>query len=230
MGMDYLAYQLGSTLGLVIGGFLLLGIFSAITSTFRGHWSAQRMVLRGHKISFEPHPAGEPVNSYVLSDQAEALVRGDPKFAIVIGRPAGLINFLREGIGLARRLEFVLGKENAAFRLDSFTTNIQVLVKVRALDSIAVSWVRPNILKLILINLLLGVPTGIGLLFTLPITIYWWVTQREVRVELSSFGKAELIFFISPPFLERLTGRPVLAITQEDTSRLVQIFRVIKDS
>ena len=224
--MDDLAFMIGSGLGLLIGGFLLLGVLGAISSLFTGRWFAQRLVLRGHRIAFEPHRQGEPVNGYALSDQMEALMQGDPRFAIVIGRPAGLINFLREGIGLARRLEFVLGKENAAFRLDSFTTNIQVLVKVRALDSIAVSWVRPNILKLILINLLLGLPTGVGLLITLPATIYWWVTQREVRVQLSD----DLAFHISPPFLERLTGRPVLAITQEDTSRLVQIFRVIKDS
>lgn len=229
--MDYLFYQLSSTLGVLVGAVVLMAALSAIGSMFKvGHWSGHRLVLRGHRIGFEPHPAGAQVNGYELSEQAEDLMRGDPKFAIVIGRPAGLINFLREGIGLARRFEFVLGKDNAIFRIDSFTTNVQMLCKLEGLTAMNVAWVRPNILKLILVNLVFGLTTGVGLLITLPVTIYWWITQREVRVTLMAHGEIQLLFFISPPFLERLTGRPVLAITQEDTSRLVQIFRVIKDS
>lgn len=233
--MGFLMYQLGETLTLAIGGLVTLIVFGSIYARFSGSWTTQKLVLRGHRIAFDPLAPHSPVNGFQLSDQVEALLQGDPKFAVIIGRPAGLINFMREGVGLARRFEFVLSKEHVVIRRDSFTTNYQHLSKLEGLSAVSVAWVRPNALKLLIIACLAAIPLSVvggilGLLLTLGAAAYWWYTQRVVRVDLMQAGESEVSFEIHPPLMERLFGREVLSVSQDDTSRLVQIFRVLKSS
>lgn len=239
MGLELLAL-LGS------GGMVLAAIVIVIllVNHFRnsGSWINRKLVMRGYYVAFEPIADGAPVGGYSLSETMTGLMQGDAKFAIVIGRPAGLLNFLREGMGLSRRLEFVLGKSQVAVRYASFTTQSLQCAKLKGLNTIQVDRQKPNPLGLILPFLLIAGIFGmvaalaeseglatIGVLLAALICITYYLTQRVTRFTFSESGQPEVRFEVYPPILERLAGREAPELPLEDADRVVQIFRVLKD-
>jgi hypothetical protein len=208
-------------------------------------WATQKLVLRAHHISFEPLPPNSEVGGIPLSDTARDLSQGEPLFAVVIGRPAGLINFLREGVGLSRRFEFVFSRNQAMTRYASFTTHALHCARLEGLNSIEVSRKRPNPLMLFgpfllifaIVYAISAVMTGgddsdgitAGFVALAGCALYYF-TQRVTRVSLREAGNPEICFEIFPPILERLFGRSAPELPLEDANRIVQIFRVLKGS
>jgi hypothetical protein len=219
---------------LFFGGGLINALFG---------WSVYRLVLRGYRIGFEPIDENEPINSDTLSGHLRELLLDDPKFAVIIGRPAGLFNFLREFIGLGRRFEFVLSRNQATTRYGSLTSQSLKLSKLGALGAITVDRSKRNPLLLFLqwavLNALISRPSPlndfnpgggavlIGLFLTVWFIGYYILTTVT---EISLIGdKATIKFIIFPPLLERLSGHSGLDMPLADANRLAQIFRVLKD-
>jgi hypothetical protein len=231
----------------LIGVFVMAGAAFSIlrATTGQGTWLTQKLVLRGHHISFEPLPEGGGANGFALSTIAIDLFRGEPAFAVLIGRPAGLINFLREGVGLSRRFEFVLSQKQAVSRFASFTTHSVHCAKLEGLNSVDVTRRRPNPIALIgpfavafiavsfLSFLMTGgddsdLITGGFLAFT-GCALYY-LTQRMTQITFREAGNPEIRFQVYPPILERIFGRPSPELPLEDANRIIQIFRVLKDA
>ncbi len=210
-----------------------------------GSWTTQKLVLRAHRVSFEPMQSTSEVNGIPLSDTSKDLSQGEPVFAVIVGRPAGLINFLREGVGLSRRFEFLFSRNQAMTRFASFTSHSVHCARLEGLNSIEVSRSRPNPLTLfgpfflifVIVYVISAAMTGgddsdgltAGFLAFAGCALYYF-TQRVTRVSLREAGNPEIRFDIYPPILERIFGRAAPEMPLEDANRLVQIFRVLRGS
>lgn len=235
--MGWALYQLGPTalLGLVI---TLLAV-SSISKRFGSH----KLVLRGYRIDFEPMAEGSDINGLTLSQPVQDLLQGDAKYGVIIGRPAGLINYMREGMGLSRRFEFAISKRQTALRMASFTSHALQCSKLDGLNSITVAQKRLNplilfiqflvtaaIANFIWISLMGG--GDISELLTLLIFagfVYYFVICKVTFVAFSEGGAETMKFAIYPAFLERIFGGGGLDMPLDDANRLVQIFRVLKE-
>jgi hypothetical protein len=225
----------------VTGFIILLILISLVSNRF---WMTQKLVLRGHYIGFAPLADGAEVNGFARSPEIVGLTAGEPVYAVIIGRPAGLINFLREGIGLARRFEFVLSKGQVITRYNSLTRQDVQCAKLSGLEALHIKRQGPNPLSVLMVllvssfifggifALLIGNSEGIvgGLWLGVPAALLYYWTQRVMVIEFKDPGKAAVQFHVYPPLLERLSGRPAIELPLEDGYRLIQIFRVLKDA
>ncbi|MBU6268129.1 MAG: hypothetical protein KGN34_11355 [Sphingomonadales bacterium] len=106
-------------------------------------WGQQKIVVRDYYVSFEPLGTDDQSAGIDLSQPVAELSLEDPIYAVITGRPAGLINFLREFVGLSRRFEFVLSKSQVIVRLGSLSVQELSLSKLRGLNTITVGLIRP---------------------------------------------------------------------------------------
>lgn len=106
-------------------------------------WFTRKIVVRDHYISFEPLAGSGLRGGLDLSAPVSELTSGEPLYVAILGRPAGLIAFIREHLGIGRRFEFVLSKNQALMRLGSPSVQALTLSKLRGLNSITVGVVRP---------------------------------------------------------------------------------------
>jgi hypothetical protein len=237
MGLGWSLFQLGPVA--LIGLIVTMMAVSAISRRFVSY----KLVLRAFRIGFEPMSEGSDVNGHALSQPIVDLLQGEAKYAVIIGRPAGLINFLREGIGLSRRFEFALSKRQAVLRMASLTSHALQCSKLEGLNSTTVSQQRLNPLilfvqYLITVSILSFLWISITydesglLMFSFLVFcafLYYYIICKVTVISFSEGGDEAMKFAIYPAFLERLTGREGLDMPLEDANRLVQIFRVLKD-
>ncbi len=223
----------------IIGFFVILGVFSAV----RQRLTPNRLVLRSYRIDFGPQHAASDVNGHALSDVATGLLGDEPVFAAIIGRPAGLTNFIREGMGLSKRFEFALTDRQAILRMGSLSSHELQCSKLKGLNSAMVAQRRLHPLILFVqflivtavINyafiMLFGESAGIGLslLIFLGFVVYWFICKVTV-IEFFEGGQKHIAFTIYPAMLERITGQTGLDMPQYDANRLVQLFNSLKDS
>jgi hypothetical protein len=237
MGGFYSLMAMGPQL---LVGLLVLGLFSSAVGR---RIFAHKLVLRAYRISFEPLPEGSDVNGHPLSQPVLDLRTGEAIYAAIIGRPAGLINFLREGFGLGRRFEFALCKRQAIVRMGSLTMHSLQCTKLSSLGTCTVGQQRTNPLVLLfqfmvaavvinglaagMMNVYEGYPLFTFLVFC-GFVYYWFITKITV-IALSEAGDNVVKFANYPAFLERITGQGGLDMPLEDANRLAQIFRVLKD-
>lgn len=106
-------------------------------------WTNRKVVVKDYFISFEPLDQENGAHDIDLSQPIAKIAEGDPIYVVITGRPAGLINFIREHIGLSRRFEFVLSKTQAVVRLGSMSLQVQSVSKLKGLNTIAVGLRRP---------------------------------------------------------------------------------------
>lgn len=222
---------------------VLIGLFfgSRIVSTLTG-WKSYRIVLRGHAIGFDAVSDDTPVGSDYLSEPVRTVLGDDPRFAVLIGRPAGFINFVREMIGIPRRFEFVLASRQAVIRHGSVTHQSIKLAKLSSLGSVDVQRDKRNPLFLLLVWMVLTAffstpspmngynPGGAAMFFSLLLAVFligYYVLTTVTEISLT--GEDKIRFSIYPPLLERLSGRNLPDVTLADTVQIVQIFRILKD-
>lgn len=233
-------------------GFLILPIYlgfalfvlAGLSSLLGGRFLAYKLVLRGFRIAFEPAPATTEVSGLTLSEPVGNLLSGEPVYAAIVGRPAGLINFLREGIGLSRRFEFALSKRQAAVRWASFSSHSLQCAKLSGISALEVTQRRLNPLLLLLQFALITIPLNTAVadtagaydgypLLTFLIFCgfaYYYFVCRITLFSFTEAGESVVKFAVYPALLERLTGRTGLDMPLDDANRLVQIFRVLKDA
>lgn len=106
-------------------------------------WFTRKIVVRDHYISFEPLTGSGLRGGLDLSGPVSELTSGEPLYVAILGRPAGLIAFIREHLGIGRRFEFVLSKNQALMRLGSPSVQALTLSKLKGLNSVTVGVVRP---------------------------------------------------------------------------------------
>ena len=235
--MGWALYQLGPMA--LIGVVVVLLAVSSISNRFGAH----KLVLRGYRIDFEPMAEGSDVNGLTLSQPIQDLLQGDAKYAVIIGRPAGIINYMRESIGLSRRFEFAFSKRQTALRMASFTSHELQCSKLDGLNSITVAQKRLNPLIMFVQFLVTAAIANfiwmtlfgggdISSLLTLLIFgsfVYYYIICKVTFVAFSESGNEAMKFAIYPAFLERIFGGGGLDMPLDDANRLVQIFRVLKE-
>lgn len=222
---------------------VLVALFfgGAILNSLTG-WSAYRIVLRGYAIGFDPVADDGPIGQDHLSEPVRAVLGDEPKFAVIVGRPAGMINFVREMIGIPRRFEFALSSRQAVIRFGSVTHHSLKLTKLTGLEAIEVQRDKRNPLFLLLVWFVLTSlfttpspmngydPGGGAFVFSILIAAFlvgYYILTTVTQVSL--IGEDKIRFSIYPPLLERLSGRSLPDITLAEVNQMVQIFRILKD-
>ncbi len=222
-------------------GLLLLAI---IVGVINRRFSKHKLVLRAYHVGFEPLADDPEVNGHPLSQPVMDLRSGEATYVAIVGRPAGLVNFLRESFGIARRFEFLLCKRQAILRTGSLTQHTLQCAKLSGISSCEVGQTRMNpfvvlfrfMIAAVVINVFIGgifdAEGGYPLLTFLVFCgfAYYWFITKITEMTLSEAGDDVIAFEIYPPLLERVTGGSGLDLPSTEANRIVQIFRVLKDA
>lgn len=107
------------------------------------HWSARRVVVRDFYISLKP--LGSDGRKYGMDISAPAFgqAEGEAVYVVITGRPAGLVNFIREHIGLSRRFEFLITNRQCIERIGSPSTQVLSTSRICGLNTFRVGLIRP---------------------------------------------------------------------------------------
>lgn len=100
-------------------------------------WLTTKIVVRECYVSFDPvdSDAALPVD---LSTPMREISSGEPIYAIITGRPAGIVNYLMQFVGLNRRFEFVISATQVCTRMSSTSSQIMSVSKLTGLNSVGV--------------------------------------------------------------------------------------------
>jgi hypothetical protein len=93
----------------------------------------------------DPHAKTIDLSAPITNQASDEAV-----YVAVTGRPAGLLSFIREFIGLSRRFEFVMTSSQCIQRLGSPSTQILSTSRLEGLNTITVGLVRPLVQAIVM--------------------------------------------------------------------------------
>lgn len=126
------------------------------------HWATKKVVVRDFYVSFKPMGADPDMHWIDLSEPVIGQASDEAVYVALSGRPAGLLNFIREHIGLARRFEFVMSSSQCIQRIGSPSTQILSASTLDGLNTITVGLLRPLVRAILLALLSLSLLAAIA--------------------------------------------------------------------
>lgn len=126
------------------------------------HWATKKVVVRDFYVSFKPMGADPDKHWIDLSEPVIGQASDEAVYVALSGRPAGLLNFIREHIGLARRFEFVMSSSQCIQRIGSPSTQILSASTLDGLNTITVGLLRPLVRAILLALLSLSLLAAIA--------------------------------------------------------------------
>lgn len=126
------------------------------------HWATKKVVVRDFYVSFKPMGADPDADWVDLSEPVIGQACDEAVYVALSGRPAGLLNFIREHIGLARRFEFVMSSSQCIQRIGSPSTQILSASTLDGLNTITVGLLRPLVRAILLALLSLSLLAAIA--------------------------------------------------------------------
>jgi hypothetical protein len=230
---------------------LLVTLFGAVAYNSARGWRSHKLVPREFYVGFDPLSADAYRNQIGLSEITSDLLGDHPVFVAIKGRPAGLINFLREYINLPRRFEFALCDKHAVTRRASLTGHFIQSSKMMDLHSITVNQTKINPLIVIFMWWLTLNGFGLFLMFmvelmgfydlmseafvlfaTFLITVFfvvYYFKSRIIWVSLMHGTDGVTTFGLCPAILDRMFGIDQRDMPLDDANAIAKIFTALKD-
>jgi hypothetical protein len=224
---------------------------AAIYNSLQG-WRTHKLVPKEFYVEFEPAPAERFAERFDLSGIVCDLMGDNPVFVVIKGRPAGLINFLREYINIPRRFEFAMCDKQAVIRRASITGHFIQSSKLTGVHSITINQTKVNPLLVFfywwLTNLVIAFIFAVLIqilgfysfaderfffLLALLVTVFYvifYFKSRIVWVSLLEGTEVVTRFGLCPAILERMFGSDQRDMALDDANNVAKIFTALKDT